>query len=233
MDLPRATGRRPIRHRASAVLSLKFVSSKFRLCASRERLRRVQFSVLTKARLVAAATYLRFADSAQCSARSLRLFSSQVSSLSPLSLSRQASALKLPISPISALSSLSLSSLSKRCRPRRAISRILSASRRSVWLCVHLSTPPKRSSRRSEMRHTRDHRRAARSPILPCTGMGLSSLHRYLWSGELLPPLFTLTSGKPEAVIFCDTIRHGRFPCRAPVFTGNPALWCPDFPLTP
>ena len=157
----------------------------------------------------------------------------QVSSLSPLSLNRQASALKLPISPISALSSLSLSSLSKRCRPRCAISRILSASRRSVWLCVHLSTPPKRSSRRSEMRHTRDHRRAARSPILPCTGMGLSSLHRYLWSGELLPPLFTLTSGKPEAVIFCDTIRHGRFPCRAPVFTGNPALWCPDFPLTP
>lgn len=122
---------------------------------------------------------------------------------------------------------------SKRCRPRRAVSRILSAARRSAWLCVHLSTPPKRSSRRSEMRHTRNHRRAARFPILPCTGMGLSSLHCYLWSGELLPPLFTLTSGKPEAVIFCDTIRHARLPSRAPAFTGNPALRCPDFPLTP
>ena len=131
-------------------------------------------------------------------------------------------------SPLSALKSPS-----KRCRPRRAVSRILSASRRSVWLCVHLSTPPKRSSRRSEMRHTRNHRRAARFPILPCTGMGLSSLHCYLWSGELLPPLFTLTSGKPEAVIFCDTIRHARLPSRAPAFTGIPALWCPDFPLIP
>jgi len=61
--------------------------------------------------------------------------------------------------------------------------------------------------------------------------MGLSSLHRYLWSGELLPPLFTLTSGKPEAVVFCDTVRRDRFPCRAPAFTRNPALRCPDFPL--
>jgi hypothetical protein len=83
------------------------------------------------------------------------------------------------------------------------------------------------------MRHTRNHRRAARFPILPCTGMGLSSPHCYLWSGELLPPLFTLTSGKPEAVIFCDTIRHARLPSRAPAFTGNPALRCPDFPLIP
>ncbi len=83
------------------------------------------------------------------------------------------------------------------------------------------------------MRHTRNHRRAARFPILPCTGMGLSSLHCYLWSGELLPPLFTLTSGKPEAVIFCDTIRHARLPSRAPAFTGIPALRCPDFPLIP
>ena len=63
--------------------------------------------------------------------------------------------------------------------------------------------------------------------------MGLSSLHCYLWSGELLPPLFTLTSGKPEAVIFCDTIRHARLPSRAPAFTGIPALRCPDFPLIP
>ena len=116
-----------------------------------------------------------------------------------------------------------LSSFSKRCRPRRAVSRILSAARRSVWLCVHLSTPPKRGSRRSEMRHTRNHRRAARFPILPCTGMGLSSLHCYLWSGELLPPLFTLTSGKPEAVIFCDTIRHAadRSVKRSPYGTNN------------
>ena len=40
--------------------------------------------------------------------------------------------------------------------------------------------------------------RAARSPILPCTGLGLSCLLRYLRSGELLPPHFTLTSGKPK-----------------------------------
>ena len=155
------------------------------------------------------------------------------------SLSSQLSTLNPPLSTLSPqLPTLNskpstLSSLSKRCRPRRAVSRILSAARRSVWLCVHLSTPPKRSSRRSEMRHTRNHRRAARFPILPCTGMGLSSLHCYLWSGELLPPLFTLTSSKPEAVIFCDTIRHARLPSRAPAFTGIPALRCPDFPLIP
>ena len=100
--------------------------------------------------------------------------------------------------------------------------------------CAFIYLPRRRrSARRSEMRHTRNHRRAARFPILPCTGMGLSSLHCYLWSGELLPPLFTLTSGKPEAVIFCDTIRHARLPSRAPAFTGNPALRCPDFPLIP
>ena len=53
--------------------------------------------------------------------------------------------------------------------------------------------------------------------------MGLSSLHCYLWSGELLPPLFTLTSGKPEAVIFCDTIRHAadRSVKRSPYGTNN------------
>ncbi len=81
------------------------------------------------------------------------------------------------------------------------------------------------------MQHTRNHKRAARFPILPCTGMGLSSLHCYHWSGELLPPLFTLTPRKREAVIFCDTVRHDGFPRRAPVFTRNPALRCPDFPL--
>lgn len=165
----------------------------------------------------------------------------QLSRVKKAELSPQPSALSPQLSPLNSQSQLptlnsqlsTLSSFSKRCRPRRAVSRILSAARRSVWLCVHLSTPPKRGSRRSEMRHTRNHRRAARFPILPCTGMGLSSLHCYLWSGELLPPLFTLTSGKPEAVIFCDTIRHARLPSRAPAFTGIPALRCPDFPLIP
>jgi len=167
--------------------------------------------------------------------------SPQLSSLSSQlsSLPSQLSTLNSQPSPLNSQPSTTnpqlstLSSFSKRCRPRRAVSRILSAARRSVWLCVHLSTPPKRGSRRSEMRHTRNHRRAARFPILPCTGMGLSSLHCYLWSGELLPPLFTLTSGKPEAVIFCDTIRHARLPSRAPAFTGIPTLRCPDFPLIP
>ena len=172
----------------------------------------------------------------QLSALSSQLSSlnSQLSALSPQlsTINYQLSSLNYQLSTLSPQLS-ALKSLSKRCRPRRAVSRILSAARRSVWLCVHLSTPPKRSSRRSEMRHTRNHRRAARFPILPCTGMGLSSLHCYLWSGELLPPLFTLTSDKPEAVIFCDTIRHARLPSRAPAFTGIPALRCPDFPLIP
>ena len=77
--------------------------------------------------------------------------------------------------------------------------------------------------------------RAARSPILPCTGLGLSCLLCYLRSGELLPPLFTLTlrnlKDRSGRFIFCDTIRHDRLPDRAPAFTGNPALRCPDFPL--
>ena len=77
--------------------------------------------------------------------------------------------------------------------------------------------------------------RAARSPILPCTELGLSCLLCYLRSGELLPPHFTLTHAEPRLrirrYIFCDTIRHAGLPRSAPAFTGNPALRCPDFPL--
>ena len=74
---------------------------------------------------------------------------------------------------------------------------------------AHSSIPPQRDPRRSGVRHTRNRGRATRSPILPCTGLGLSCLHCYLRSGGLLPPLFTLTPGEPGAVCF---LRH--FPSR-------------------
>lgn len=73
--------------------------------------------------------------------------------------------------------------------------------------------------------------RAARSPILSCTGLGLSCLLRRRRSGELLPRLFTLTDAFPRRrSVFCDTVRQRALRHAAPVFTGNPALRCPDFP---
>ena len=36
----------------------------------------------------------------------------------------------------------------------------------------------------------------------------------------------------PGRFVFCDTVRRTRLPRRAPAFTGNPALRCPDFPLS-
>jgi hypothetical protein len=36
--------------------------------------------------------------------------------------------------------------------------------------------------------------------------MGLSCLHCYLWSGELLPPLFTLTLRQAQGGIFSVTL---------------------------
>ena len=57
-------------------------------------------------------------------------------------------------------------------------------------------------------------RRAARSPILPCTRLGLSCLHCYRWSGELLPPLFTLTPRQARGGLFSVTLSVTQgFPC--------------------
>jgi len=51
-------------------------------------------------------------------------------------------------------------------------------------------------------------------------------------------PTFSPLPGAPHLAvnrlrryILCDTIRHDALKRRAPSFAGNPALWCPDFPL--
>lgn len=63
--------------------------------------------------------------------------------------------------------------------------------------------------------------RAARSPILPCTGLGLSCLPRRLGSGELLPRLFTLTDAFPRRrSVFCDTVRQRALRAPPPLSRG-------------
>ena len=42
----------------------------------------------------------------------------------------------------------------------------------------------------------------------------------------------TCLATRPGRFVFCDTVRHAKLPRRAPAFTGNPALRCPDFPLS-
>ena len=83
---------------------------------------------------------------------------------------------------------------------------------------------------RCGVRRTRNHRRVARFPISSCSGLGLPCPLNRSSGGGLLPHLFTLTPRK-ERFIFCGTGRELTFTQAPPVFTGNPTLWCPDFPL--
>ena len=46
-----------------------------------------------------------------------------------------------------------------------------------------------------------------------------------------LPGVSRLAASRTGRFILCDTVRHGALKRRAPSFAGNPALWCPDFPL--
>ena len=116
---------------------------------------------------------------------------------------------------------------------RSAVSRILSITCRSRQLCAHLSTAPKRSFRRSEMRHTRDHWTGRPIPYFALHRNGFilpSSLPLKRWA--LTPPFHPYPSTSSRRFIFCDTGRQVELPRPAPVFTGIPALRCPDFPLT-
>ena len=61
--------------------------------------------------------------------------------------------------------------------------------------------------------------RAARFPILPCTGLGFSCLRRYLRSGELLPHLFTLTSRQARGGFFSVTLSVTTSCLAAPPFS--------------
>ena len=72
--------------------------------------------------------------------------------------------------------------------------------------------------------------RAARFPISSCIGLGLQGSQSCLCDGGLLPHHFTLTF-QGRRFIFCCTGRKLTFMQASPIFTGNPALWCPDFPL--
>ena len=74
--------------------------------------------------------------------------------------------------------------------------------------------------------------RAARFPISSCIGLGLPCPFDCSFGGGLLPHLFTLTS-RVRRFIFCGTGREPVLKQAPPAFVGNPALWCPDFPLHP
>ena len=64
--------------------------------------------------------------------------------------------------------------------------------------------------------------RAARSPILPCAGLGLSCRSHYCLRGGLLPRLFTLTSRR-RRFCFCDTFRpYGMSPVQPALSRGIP-----------
>lgn len=72
--------------------------------------------------------------------------------------------------------------------------------------------------------------RAARSPIrlapdwvYPAPSVTLRAVGSY-------PTISTLPLSR--RCIFCDTVRHPVLKRSAPPFKGNPALWCPDFPLS-
>ena len=73
-------------------------------------------------------------------------------------------------------------------------------------------------------------RRATWFPISPCIGLGLHCLPSCLGSGGLLPHLFNLAFAR-RRYVFCCTCRELALTQAPPVFTGNPALRCPDFPL--
>src|SRR5216117_1947235 len=66
--------------------------------------------------------------------------------------------------------------------------------------------------------------------VLSCTAWGFSCLANYFASGELLPPLFTLTCAllpKNRRCLFCDTFRHRAFANAAPACsTRHAAVWC-------
>ncbi len=93
----------------------------------------------------------------------------------------------------------------QRCRFRSAVSRILSPAPRGGSAFIYLSRRGGISAE-AECGIPGIIGRAARSPILPCTGMGLSCLLCYLRSGELLPPLFTLTLRQAQGGIFSVTL---------------------------
>lgn len=78
---------------------------------------------------------------------------------------------------------------------------------------------------------------AGRQPFscLSCIARGLPCLLGYPWSGELLPPRFTLTRrdcSRRRRFDFCGTFRpQSLVSFTSPAFTGHAALRCPDFPL--
>ena len=97
---------------------------------------------------------------------------------------------------------------------------------------IHLSIWSRIKSPHCGVRRTRNHRRAARFPISSCIGLGLPCPFDCSFGGGLLPHLFTLTS-QVRLFIFCGTGREPVLKQAPPAFEGNPALWCPDFPLHP
>jgi len=116
-------------------------------------------------------------------------------------------------------------------RVRNPVSRILYPPERMAFIYL---TVPKNGSLLPGCDQPETIGWATPFPIWSCTGLGLSCLLDCSQSGGLLPHLFTLTPRLLEGrFVFCDTFRHFALRRNAPAFTGNPALWCPDFPLPP
>lgn len=65
--------------------------------------------------------------------------------------------------------------------------------------------------------------------VYPASLVTLGAVSSYL---PISPLPRACLATRPGRFVFCDTVRHARLPRRAPAFTGNPALRCPDFPLS-
>ena len=124
----------------------------------------------------------------------------------------------------------SISKVQEESESREAISRILLLDPLEVRTVIHLSINVNIDSPKWGCDVPETIGRATRFPISPCIGLGLHSPFGCPSGGELLPHLFNLAS-RERRYVFCCTCRELALTQAPPVFTGNPALRCPDFPL--
>ncbi len=135
----------------------------------------------------------------------------------------------------------------QKCLVLGPISRILSAAVNRCVVFISLrppcdDRPPccRTCAWHNGMRLTRDCPTGRRVPYLVLHRIGFflpPSLPSARWA--LTPPFHPypseISNRRSEIpngrYILCDTVRHAALKRRAPSFAGNPALWCPDFPL--
>ena len=124
----------------------------------------------------------------------------------------------------------SISKVQEESESREAISRILLSDPLEVRTVIHLSINVNIDSPKWGCDVPETIGRATRFPISPCIGLGLHCPSSRLGGGGLLPHHFNLTFER-RRYVFCCTCRELALTQAPPVFTGNPALRCPDFPL--